>query len=273
MKLTKLNELQMPTWRWLNMNAADLEIGRELDTAHPGGTLTGAAQVEIRLGADLPVIPNLPADVERLKDFVLKRQNHGLTMIIPEGARCDGPIVLDLWLNESAPVLIDCIHIRAGAGSRADVVVRYRSAGSGAYFHGGFAFVEAESASDVRLIKIQMLGERDVHLDGTAIRAEESGKGSALFCELGGRQVVSGCNLSLAGTGSRGEIDSLYLGNGRIRQDFNYRLELRGPATAGKISVKGVLAGSARKALKSTLDFLRGASGAKGMEEIGRAHV
>lgn len=268
MKYTNLNALQMPTWRWLNMNAAELDADGALGTAYRGGVLSGgAAQVKIRHQADLAAIAHLPDDMERQREFAFRNQNYGLTVTIPKGVRCDEPIVLDFLLDESSPVLIDFLHINAEAGSRADVVVRYRSSGGGAYFHSGFAFLRAEPDSQVRLIKIQTLGERDAHLDAVAVCVEACAQGSALFCELGGGQVVSGCNVSLAGAESRGELNALYLGSGGRKQDFNYRMELRGAASEGEISVKGALAGTARKVLKSTLDFIRGASGAKGREE------
>ena len=267
MKLTKLNELQMPTWQWLHMNAAELELKAELGGAYGGGTLSGIEQVEMERSITPLKILALPADLDRLRGFILRHQNYGLTVTIPKGVRCENPVVLDFILDESSPVLLDVLHIRGEEDSRADVVVRYSSSGCGEYFHGGFVFLQAEPGSDVRLIKIQKMGEEDVHLDGTAVCVGEGAKGSALFCELGGEQVVSGCNLSLEGAGSRGELDTLYLGSGERKQDFNYRLELRGPTAEGSISVKGALAGQARKVLKSTLDFITGTSGSKGVEE------
>lgn len=268
MKFTKLNELQLPTWRWLNMNAAELDADVAVRTVYRGGVLSGgAAQAKIERHANPATIAHLPDDMARLREFVFKNQNYGLTLTIPKGVQCDAPIILDLLLDESAPVLIDFLQINAETGSRADVVVCYRSSGGGTYFHSGFASLQAERDSQVRLIKIQMLGDRDTHLDAVAVCAGAGAQGSALFCELGGGQVVSGCNISLAGAGSRGWLDTLYLGSGVRRQDFNYRMELRGPAAEGEISVKGALAGTAKKVLKSTLDFIRGASGAKGREE------
>lgn len=267
MKFTKLNQLQMPTWRWLGMNEAQLEVGAALGGAYRGGTLSGAEQVQICHEVTLPELPHLPADLGRLRDFAAAHQNYGLTVTIPQGVRCDRPILLDLVLDDESPVLIDLLHIHGQPGSRAEVVVRYRSSGAGGYFHGGFAVVQADRDAQVRLIKLQMLGEEDAHLDGTAVCVREQGEGSALFCELGGGQVVSGCNLSLAGADSRGELDTLYLGSGQRRQDFNYRLELRGAGTDGAISVRGALADGARKVLKSTLDFLSGAAGSRGVEE------
>ncbi|HWS29293.1 MAG TPA: SufD family Fe-S cluster assembly protein [Clostridia bacterium] len=268
MKFTRLNELPMPTWHWLNMNAAELETDAALSTPYRGGALSvDEAKIKIEHRAELKTIEHLPKDMDSLREFVYKNQNYALTVTIPAGLKCDGPVMLDFVLDEASPVLLDFLHVKAEAGSRADVVVRYRSLGGGSYFHGGFAFLEAEPKSKVRLIKIQTLGERDAHLDATAVSVGAGGEGNVLLNELGGAQAVSGCNISLAGKESRGELDSLYLGSGARKQDFNYRMEFRGKASEGKIAVRGALSGAARKALKVTLDFVRGASGAKGREE------
>ncbi len=267
MKFTELNELQMPTWRWLDMNAAQLETDAALDTPYKGGILSGAEGLVMGDGAGCRPAESLPGDLGRLRAFVQKNQNYGLTLTIPRGLRLEEPVVLDFVLDQSAPVLVDFLQIRAEADSRADIVVRYRSAGDGAYFHAGFALLQAEPGSQVRLMKVQTLGPRDAHLDGTAVEVEADAQGGALFCELGGGQVVSGCNVALSGAGSRGSLETLYLGGDGRKQDFNYRLELRGPGSEGEISARGALAGTAKKTLKSTLDFIRGASGAKAREE------
>jgi len=267
MKLRNLNRIQIPAWRWLGMNEAALETDMPLGTPYRGGALSGAGSVELRHDFAPAEIPNLPADLGRLRDFVQEHQNYSLHLTIPEDVQCEQPLILDFLLDEASSVLVDNIEVHALAGSRADVVLRYRSAGKGARFHGGFASLRAEMGAQVRLIKIQMLDEEDIHLDGTAITIEAGGEGSALCCELGGGQVVSGCNVLLAGKESRGGLDTLYLGSEGRTQDFNYRLELRGPASQGEIVSRGALSGSAKKTLKSTLDFIRGASGAKGREE------
>lgn len=268
MKFTRLNELQMPTWRWLHMNAAELEVDAALGVPYSGGTLSGAELgVQAELRAELVPMEGLTGDLARLREFVFRNQNYALTLTIPKGLQCRTPILLDLVLGENAPTLIDFIHIHAEEGSRADVVVRYRSEGTGGCFHSGFVSLKAEAGARVRLFKIQTLGTQDAHLDGTAVQVEADGQGDVLFCELGGAQVVSGCNLSLAGAESKGTLDAIYLGGSGTKQDFNYRLELRGAASEGQITARGALSGTARKVLKSTLDFIRGAAAAKGREE------
>lgn len=268
MKFTKLNELQIPTWRWLHMNSSELEVEAELDVPYQGGVLSAdETEVTLEHHIDMPSIGNVPEDVKRMYEFVLKNKNYGLTLTIPAGRKVAEPILLEFVLNDTSPVLIDFLHIKAEAGSCADIIVSYRSEGKATYFHNGFACVQAAKDSNVRLIKAQMLGEYDTHIDNNAVHIAASGQGDLLFFELGARQVSAGCNVVLSGNESRSALYSLYLGDKDRTLDFNYRMELGGKATDGKILVRGALAGSSKKTLKSNLDFIQGASGAKGSEE------
>lgn len=119
MILTKLNELQVPTWRWLRMNATEMEIDAALGTPYRGGTLSGAEQVQVERSAQLTAAEHLPDDLARLRAFVFEHRNYSLTITIPAGVQCDEPIVLDLALDGQNPVLIDHLHVVAQAGSRA----------------------------------------------------------------------------------------------------------------------------------------------------------
>ncbi len=268
MKFTKLNELQIPTWRWLHLNSSELEVETEFDIPYQGGVVSATeSKIKIEPYVKVPFIDNIPEDVRRMSEFVLKNKNYGLTVTLPAGIKITEPITLEFVLDEVSPVLIDFLHIKAEAGSSAEIIVNYRATGKGRYFHNGFAYVQSAKDSQVRLIKAQMLGENDTHIDNNAVQVEANGQGDFIFCELGSGQISAGCNVVLSGAKSRSELQSLYLGDGDRKMDFNYRIELRGKEADGKITVRGALAGEAKKTLKSNLDFIRGASGSKGSEE------
>lgn len=267
MKLTALNRIQIPTWRWLAMNETTLDIDADLTLPYRGGVLTGAEEVKISRTTTQAAIPHLRPDLERLRTFVAEHHNYRLCLTIARGVQVAEPIVLDFLLDAASAVLVDELEIRSEAGSRATVVVRYRSDGEAKGFHAGFASVWAEAGSEVRLITIQHLGEHDTHLYGSVVTVGEGGDGSLLSCDTGGGQVISGATISLAERRSRGGLEAMYLGREGSTQDFNYRLEARGRESEGHIVCRGALAGNAKKTMKSTLDFIRGAVGAKGREE------
>lgn len=267
MKLTKLNELQVPTWRWLHLNSCELEFDTDIKRLYHGGLIASDADVSIEMSSDVPAISNIPGDVNRVYDFVSQNKNYDLTVTVPKGVRLSNPVTIDFELNDDNPALIDFIHVKAEEGSLADIIVTYHSKGNGSFFHAGFAYVEAASGSHVRLIKAQMLGDTDIHLDNNAINVQAEGQGDVIFCELGGGQTVSGCNVELAGTKSRSDFQSIYIGDKERKLDLNYRIELRGKETQGHILVRGALADQSKKCLKSNLDFIKGAAASRGSEE------
>ena len=112
-----------------------------------------------------------------------------------------------------------------------------------------------------------MLDEADIHLDNNAVHVQADGQGDVVFCELGAGQTVSGCNVILNGDKSRSDLQSIYIGDKDRKLDLNYRMELRGRESEGHILVRGALADQAKKALKSNLDFIRGAAASRGSEE------
>lgn len=267
MKLTKLNELQMPTWRWLHMNAAKVETNAEMDLPYRGSpVITGAQKIQIQNTISGEIPEGLPQDLERMRLFTLERHHAAFTLTIPKGIRLTAPVILEFLLDENSPVLLDYLTIHAEPGSKADILVRYRSSGDGHYFHCGFAVLRAQAGADVRLVKTQMLGTSDTQIDMTAAFVEENARADVMLCELGGGQVVGGCNISLRGEESCACLDGLYLGSGSRTQDFNYRMEIAAPKSEGEILVKGALTGNAKKVLKSTLDFVSGAAGSVGRE-------
>lgn len=267
MKLSKLNEMQMPTWRWLHMNDTEVETDSRTDLPYRGSqSISGAEKIQIQRTVSREIPAGLPKDMERMHIFTAEKHNVALTLTIPKNVHLTEPVVIDLLLDEQSPVLLDCLTVRAEENCKADILVRYRSSGSGSYFHCGFSTLWAEPGSDVRLIKTQTLSSSDTHIDMTAAFVEEKANAGVLLCELGGGQVVGGCNISLRGEGSRACLDGLYLGSGNRKQDFNYRMEIAAPKSEGAILVKGALTGKAKKVLKSTLDFVSGAAGSVGRE-------
>lgn len=139
--------------------------------------------------------------------------------------------------------------------------------GNNSYIHCGYTQMNLKKGARINLIKVQLLSEDSVHIDATGVNVEEAAEGNILLAELGSKKTVSACDVSLAGKGSRANVDSIYIGNKSKNLDMNYRMEYDGTDTEGYITAKGVLLGSSKKVLKDTLDFIAGSSGSKGREE------
>jgi Fe-S cluster assembly scaffold protein SufB len=268
MKLTQLNELQMPTWRWLGINAAELDIN-ELPDERWTKPVVSDAPKEVILTEEPTSVERegLPVDMARISQVVAKHHTYALKVTIPDHTTLSKPLLLDFQLDDEHPQVVESLTILAGEESKGDVIVRYHASGSKVHIHGGFTSMTVKKNASLRLFKVQTLGGRDAHLDGTEATVEENGNVEVVFCELGTAKTVSGCNFLLSGRKSVGTMQTLFLGTGSRHQDFDDRIELRGRDTQGAIIARGALSGTAKKVLRSTLDFIHGAAGSKGSEQ------
>lgn len=262
-----LNKIQTPTWQRLKVNETYIEAAMQTGEFKGDINIYGAGGVLVGKNPSIPDIQGLSPDKLEMLEYVLGHKNSALSLTIPSGVKLHEPVYADFLLNGESGNLVNFIHIKAEAGSRADVIINYKSTGDTGHFHAAFVYIEALENSEIKVVKTQFLGDKDIHADVTQTHALAGAHTQVLAFELGGRQVVSGCNTVLSGKESRGDFAGLYIGSGKKVQDFNYRMEMAGECSQGDITVRGALAGQARKTLKSTLDFVKGSYGSKAKEE------
>lgn len=267
--LRKVNRLQVPTWSALNVNEAFIDIPTGVKRPYKGNPLS-------KKYPEIQVIdeknssfsdPDTPLVIRDTKDYVDASFNYQLSITIPRGIQLDEPVVLNFQLDQEGNELIDDIYIHAEAGSSATVVLRYSSPDSVDCFHWGFVEAKVEENANLKLIKAQMLSAQHTGADATQVIVEQGAHAQLIFTELGSKKSVSGCSVQLAGNEASASLEGIYTANGKREFDLNYRMEFVGKNTDGIISIKGALLGEACKTLKSTLDFIAGASGANGREE------
>lgn len=268
-----INEIPVTTWSWLNVNSTDLKQDFPPVTAYRKDPQAGA----IPAGVDLSPIAQLsdypgehvpePKAKEALLTYMRENRNSGYFIRIAEGETVEEPIFLSYELDEQSPVLLDDTFILAEKGSRATVVICYASAGTDTAFHSGMTRIHAQDGSELRLIKVQMLSDKDSHVDRVAAAADVRSKVEVLLAELGSKQSVTNCNIDLRGENSKAQIDSVYLGDKERTLDINYHVAHLVKNTVSDIHSRGVLADRSEKVFRGTIDFARGASGSKGKEE------
>lgn len=262
------NRLPVPTWSWLKINSTSFEVeeqgGRgyekEVRLILPPGVKAqkGFYPIETK-----EVLEQMPENYE----FAAQHHNNAWQITIPEGLVADEPIIVDYTLDENNNYLVDYIHIKAEKDSNVTVMIRYAGQGEEELFHFGLTLIEAEESAKVKLIKAQFLPENALHVDGVLASCKKAAVVDVLLGEMGSQKSISSCHVSLLEAQSSGRIDGIYLGKNQKDMDMNYRIAFAGQETEGHILVKGALGGSARKTLKSTIDFISGASGAQGSEE------
>lgn len=264
-KLNSVNVLQVPTWRWLNINSASLTVPAE---AARYSAVTFDKKHEEFIKVYCAPQNNIFETTAALstKNYVYDNANYRIGIIIPKNIRVDEPICLNFLLDENNPVLIDEIFIEAEENSTATVVISYTSAAKGE-FHGKYAQVKVAKNAKLKIVQAQMFAKSTRHLDNIQAEVAEHGNLEIVLAEAGAANTHSECNVVLKGEKAQAQIDSIYVGGRADKLDISHRLEFCGEATQGAIDAKGMLLGSAHKVLKSTLDFIKGAKGAKGKEE------
>ena len=267
-RLENMNPLQVPTWSWLRINSLSLEFMEDGPSAYRKEakiTLPEGVQIDnIFIGAETKAIPD---SVKRNYEFISDNYNSALALTIPEGALPDTPIIIEYSLDEENRLLKDYIHIKAEKDSDATVIIKYSGNTKEEAFHFGFTLLEAEKNAKIKIIKLQMLPETATHVDAVAVQAREKAFVNILLNELGSGKTAGACDVLLNSEQSSAHLDGIYIGKNKKEMDLNYRIAFGAKETEGKITVRGALADSSKKTLKSTLDFITGATGAKGSEE------
>ncbi|MBE7721947.1 MAG: Fe-S cluster assembly protein SufD [Lacrimispora celerecrescens] len=266
--IKRLNKLQIPTWNALKIN--DTSVVTDLDgmPAYAGNPMQKEySGIQISHGPVLKAAENPPVILGDIRRYAADLNNYRLHITIPAGFAAKEPIILDFHLDSGSALLSEELFISAEAGSDATVVLRYSSDGTANCFHCGYTTLHVKADANIRLIKAQRLAENHTGIDATEVNVDTGAEVHVVLIEAGTQKSVSGCSIQLTGKGASADLDGAYAVNRKRELDFNYRIEYKEKNTQGNINVRGVLLDKARKAAKSTLDFLPGAAGAKGREE------
>lgn len=175
--------------------------------------------------------------------------------------------------GEARTVVVD---IDATTGDACDTGVLVRTGAKATivtFAHGG-----AEGSSSASLLRVVAEADAEVsiveivahdggqHLDGVGIDAGERAQIEMRQYALGGSRVAVGLACNLAGNKSRFTLDSRYLAQGSEILDVNHVVRQRGRNTRADIVTTGILADSARKTMRETIDLIHGAKFAEGSE-------
>ncbi len=266
--LKRLNRLQIPTWSMLKINDTAITIDLDGMPAYSGNPIQKEySGIQITHEPALEVKETPPVILQDVREYAAALCNYRLHLTIPAGFTAKDPIVLDFHLGAGNALLSDELFISAEAGSSATVVLRYASDEDANCFHCGYTKLHAKADANIRLIKAQRLAENHTGVDATEINVETGAAAHVILIEAGSQKSVSSCSIQLEGNGASVDLHGAYAVNQERELDFNYRIEYKAENTRGNINVRGALLDKARKAAKSTLDFLPGAAGAKGREE------
>jgi Fe-S cluster assembly scaffold protein SufB len=118
----------------------------------------------------------------------------------------------------------------------------------------------------VRVVQLQEFGAGTRHFSDFSAVIANGARVELTRIELGAGETYAGCHMKLEGEKSEARADTFYLGEGERKLDFNYVARHLGRATKSEMNASGALFGSCEKTHRGTIDFVAGASEAKGAE-------
>lgn len=96
---------------------------------------------------------------------------------------------------------------------------------------------------------------------------EEGAKLDAFVFHMGDGNEISNVRCNLVGDGALGSVQSIFLGKGAQKYDFQYDMIHAGKNTTSNLIVDGALMDESYKVFKSRVDFLEGSAESRGNEE------
>lgn len=269
-----INHISVNTWNWLGVNETTLQADFPAVQAYSKQPVqlnsdNGVTITDIRLKKAEIKFLNKKMDVgvsTPMVNFVENNQNSGYFMEIAAGKKLEIPVILEYKLDEQNPTLVDDHFILAHENSEATIIIHYSSNSGKSGFHSGITKVFAEPGAIVHVIKVQMLSDNYSHVDAVGAIVGDAGQVDFTLLELGASQTISSCKTRLAGSNSKGNIQSIYFGDQQRTIDINYVVTHQGRTSLSEIEARGVLMDHSQKIFRGTLDFIKGSSGSKGKE-------
>lgn len=249
----KLNTLPSPTWNWLKMNEAEADIGSfeeaQARVRKPAGFSEGSGEfteISCGLGGEIEKLTS-QLNVEKL---TVSSDTSEPLFIRPEFANnsCQAKLYeISVKDNVCADMII---VINAGKTTGTGAVLLKLRLGKGAKLH---------------VSQLCAAHKGFTVLSGTGAQCEDGAQLSASHIVIGGGEFYLGCDVQLAGQGAALDTNCGYFIEGG-KLDINFTARHTGKQTQSSMNASGALSNGAFKTLRQTIDFVRGASGAKGAE-------
>lgn len=158
------------------------------------------------------------------------------------------------------------IEITAAPYAEATVIAFYESECSAAGFGAVQTIVKAAEGAKIHLVQAVKVGDNFEFINDVGITEGDSAHVEVTQLYLGGSSVYGGIFSDLAGYRSEFKNDIGYMLQNDENLDINIVASHSGKKSSCEITAKGVLSDKAQKVFRGTIDFLNGASGAKGAE-------
>lgn len=180
-----------------------------------------------------------------------------------EGEEAEATIRVTTHEGEASGASIDIV---AAPNSTFSIALSLDSAADAPAFMGSTMRVFAGAGARVDITVYLTASDAVTCVEDSGFVLDKDARVSVRHVVLGGGFTATGLAADLRGDRSRIDVDTSYLASGTQQRDFNYIIRHRGRKTVSNMDANGVLTGTSKKCLRSTIDLIHGAKGAEGNE-------
>lgn len=261
-KIIEINKMPSPTWSWLKMNKAEVSLKDDIENFLP----------DFKAGADVAYKEEALDDVAELPEinsgtgFVLDDNFIPVGISIPDGKKSLEPVVLTYNFASGIDAYTGQV-IRGGKNSELTVIILSSSDENAEGQQIVDTKIFADEGAKVRIIKVQLLGEKFVQLDDTASYVAENALVEVVHVVLGGKETYVGVGSNLKGYKSSFNSELAYYCRNEQILDMNYVVLQYGKKSECCMNVKGTVTDKSKKTYRGTIDFKQGCAGSVGQEQ------
>ncbi len=290
--MIRVNPLPGPTWHWLRVNDTGIRIPEEASEALTELTLApGISDKALLEEEDASGLATAESGMgQAFAGWMAACPVDPVTLTASVGMEAERPVVVRLFAS-GGEMTANRYQLIARKNSEMTVVM-YLSGedlpGAGETEAGEENIEEKKIPEDVERPKTvgMAVDTRILVEDGAKVHLVQvcdGGRAVSTYCDVaavlgeksefsvlqittGERNAFFGVAADLAGKESKLYIDTAYTAEDKQMVDINYVARHKGVRTNSEIHVNGVLNSGSAKVFRGTIDFLRGASEAKGEE-------
>ena len=211
---------------------------------------------------------NIKYEIEKdLTKQIINKANQNIYIEIPENKILKKAIKCEFTLTDKQNVLVDCINIKAGKNSKAEIIIKYKSdktVKNG--YHNGICNVFLGEKANIKITILNLLNNKVEHYYMMNNKLMEKSKLEHIIADFGGNRTISNYYSNIQGNEAKATLNTMYIGQNDQLIDMNYISELYGVKSNIDIEVFGALMGNSQKNFKGTIDFKKGCKKAIGNE-------
>lgn len=252
--LTKLSHINVPpaqTWNYLKIDETSLTV--------PAVKATGDVYARLPRLFDA-LACGIGAEAVSWVENAAKDATY---IEVPAHQKREEPIVV---VSDGDAGVVEDTGIMVRHHAETTIVVVSRGEKADATTSANLVRIIAEHDATVHIVEIMALPEKQQHLEGMGIRAAKNASIDVRQYALSGSKVAAVLETDLAEDNARFNLVTRYLVHGTEELDLTHTVRQRGCNTRCDMNASGLLADSAKKTLRETIDLVHGGKGSKGNE-------